>query len=79
MEYETYRAVYCGLCKELGRQFGQLARLTLSYDFAFLALLELAMREEKPCFAQERCIASPFRKHGCCQSAQGLTLSLIHI
>ena len=75
MEYETYRAIYCGLCKELGREFGPLARLTLSYDFAFLALLDLALRPEKPCFAQERCVASPLRKHGCCQSAQGLGFS----
>ena len=32
-EYELYRAVYCGLCREMGRITGQASRLTLSYDF----------------------------------------------
>ena len=37
-EQQEYRGVYCGLCKSIGRRFGQLERLTLSYDCAFLAL-----------------------------------------
>ena len=32
-EWEAYRGIYCGLCRTLGRRFGPLARLTLSYDF----------------------------------------------
>ena len=38
-ELEEYKAVYCGLCKELGRSYGIFARFTLSYDFAFLAMV----------------------------------------
>ena len=37
-EQQEYRGVYCGLCKSIGRRFGQIPRLTLSYDCAFLAL-----------------------------------------
>jgi hypothetical protein len=37
-EQAEYRGVYCGLCKSIGRRYGQLERLTLSYDCAFLAL-----------------------------------------
>ena len=37
-EQQEYRGVYCGLCKSIGRRFGQLERLTLSYDCTFLAL-----------------------------------------
>lgn len=32
-----YRAFYCGLCKTIGARYGQIERLTLSYDCAFLA------------------------------------------
>ena len=41
-EFELYKAVYCSLCKELGKSYGFLARLTLSYDFTFLALLNMS-------------------------------------
>lgn len=37
-EQAEYRGVYCGLCKSIGRRYGQIERLTLSYDCAFLAL-----------------------------------------
>lgn len=34
-----YRATYCGLCRALGQEYGQLSRMLLSYDITFLALL----------------------------------------
>lgn len=37
-EYDIYKAVYCGLCKDMGRRYGFVTRFTLSYDFAFLSL-----------------------------------------
>lgn len=58
-EYETYKAVYCGLCKQLGREYGPFARLTLSYDFTFLALLDLSLSGEHLAFAPGRCMAQP--------------------
>ena len=62
-ELEEYKAVYCGLCKQLGRSFGVFARFTLSYDFAFLAMLKTALDSEI-CPGTERCacIAHPFCK-----------------
>ena len=53
-ELEEYKAVYCGLCKQLGRSFGVFARFTLSYDFAFLAMLKTALDREI-CAETERC------------------------
>lgn len=44
-EQAEYRGVYCGLCKSIGRRYGQLERLTLSYDCAFLALTLFAITE----------------------------------
>ena len=38
-EQAEYRAYYCGLCKSIGARYGQVERLTLSYDCAFLAAL----------------------------------------
>ena len=61
-EYEYYRGVYCGLCRALGKCGGQCARLTLSYDFAFMALVRLALEEKSPKFRPRRCIAHPFSK-----------------
>ncbi len=74
-DYETYRSVYCGLCKELGRGYGPFARLTLNYDFTFLALLMLALDESESCAKRERCIVHPFSRRLCCQSGEALTLT----
>ena len=62
-ELEEYKAVYCGLCYQLGRSFGVFARCTLSYDFAFLAMLKTAL-DSGICPETERCacIAHPFCK-----------------
>ena len=41
-EYEQYKGVYCSLCQTLGKRYGFASRMTLSYDFTFLALLLMA-------------------------------------
>lgn len=65
-DYEQYKAVYCSLCKTLGREYGLFARLTLSYDFTFAALLRLALAGECPGFHKARCPFNPFAKcHAC--------------
>lgn len=38
-DYELYSGYYCGICKSIGKRYGQLPRFTLSYDAAFLALV----------------------------------------
>lgn len=65
-EYRAYKAIYCGLCKQLGRAFGPLARLTLSYDFTFLAALEMAVAEGEPAFEPQGCVCNPLKKTPCC-------------
>lgn len=37
-EYEAYKGVYCTLCKEMGKEYGALSRLLLSYDGAFFVI-----------------------------------------
>lgn len=61
-EYELYRAVYCGLCTALGRNTSQSSRLSLSYDFVFLALVRMALSGESGRIVRRRCIAHPTKK-----------------
>lgn len=61
-EYEAYRGVYCGLCRSMGKCTGQCSRMTLSYDFAFLAILRICILGERVEFEQRRCIAHPLKK-----------------
>ena len=42
---QRYAAVYCGICRGIREQASQLARLALSYDMAFLALLHMSLYE----------------------------------
>lgn len=71
-DFETYQAVYCGLCKQLGRMYGLLSRLTLNYDFTFLALLSMSIGNLTHSYQRERCIAHPLHKRFCCQECESL-------
>ncbi len=67
-EWEMYKAVYCALCRELGRDYGLLARMTLSYDFTFLALLKMSLNDSG-CEAERKCCAfNPLKKCNYCKT-----------
>ncbi|HIZ83636.1 MAG TPA: hypothetical protein H9668_04350 [Firmicutes bacterium] len=68
-EFEAYKAVYCTLCRQLGRSYGPFARLTLSYDFTFLALLYLNGEEGCPGYKRKRCAFNPLKKCNYCKNA----------
>lgn len=72
-EYDTYKAIYCGLCKELGRNFSFFSRFTLSYDFAFLGLLSFAINKNEASIEPQVCIAHPLKKTPCLVCDGGLT------
>ncbi|MBC8571135.1 DUF5685 family protein [Zongyangia hominis] len=74
-EFEIYQSVYCGLCKQLGRSFGYFARFTLNYDFAFLAMLDMALDGSCPRFERQRCFANPLKKKNCCLKNPSLAFS----
>jgi len=61
-EYELYRGAYCGLCRSMGKCTGQCSRMSLSYDFAFLVMVRLALSDTKMSFSQRRCLAHPLKK-----------------
>lgn len=72
-EYEYYRAAYCGLCRSMGKCTGQCSRMTLSYDFAFLALLRIALTNEAVAIERKRCIAHPLRRRKMMKQNEQLT------
>ena len=61
-EYEQYRAVYCGMCREIGRTDGQLARLALSYDIVLLCSVRMVLDGILPEYERVRCFAHPTKK-----------------
>ena len=61
-EYESYKSVYCALCKQMGKEYGFLSRFTLNYDFTFLALLGLAADEDECSFEKKSCVCNPLKK-----------------
>ncbi|MDW7658746.1 MAG: DUF5685 family protein [Bacillota bacterium] len=61
-EYTRYRSVYCGICRQIGRDYGQLPRLSVNYDLTLLALLLLALTEEQPDVRASGCVLNPFVK-----------------
>lgn len=69
-EYETYKGIYCSLCKAMGKYFGPLSRLTLSYDITFLVIARLCFSGTVPCFASGRCDFNPAKKCNYCKNAQ---------
>ena len=61
-EYEAYKSVYCGLCKQLGRDYGFLTRLILSYDCTFYAILLMSLKRSCTGFSYGRCKFNPLKK-----------------
>lgn len=61
-DFTAYKAVYCGLCKTIGRRCGQLPRLAVTFDMTFLSVLLLALRPWLPEAVQEGCVLNPLKK-----------------
>lgn len=74
-EWQEYRAAYCGLCKELKREYGFLSRFFLNYDLVLLALFADGLADTHGACHAERCMANPFKRQPVCQSTPGLSLA----
>lgn len=61
-DYDSYKGVYCSLCKSIGRNYGPVMRLTLSYDFTFFALLRLSLSPEVCRMSGSHCSFNPLKK-----------------
>ena len=60
-EYTEYRAYYCGLCKCLSAEYGEIARSVLSYDCTFIALLLSGLAGTDD-VQKRRCVYKPLSK-----------------
>lgn len=74
-EYEHYQGIYCSLCKRLGKRYGLLARMTLSYDLTFLALFRMALDEQCAGFQKGHCLYHPLSKRVCCKENEHVSFS----
>lgn len=71
-EQQFYRALYCGLCKRMGKCTGQCSRMTLSYDFVFLAAVRLALTGERVTVEKKRCMLHPLRRRPMVEKCEAL-------
>lgn len=62
IQQDRYGGVYCGICRQIRASAGQTARLGLSYDMAFLALLLTSLYEPEETSAPLHCAAHPLRR-----------------
>ena len=58
---QRYGAVYCGICRQIRERSSQTARLSLSYDMAFLALLLMSLYEPEETSGNRACCLHPIK------------------
>ena len=61
-QQERYNAIYCGLCRNIRTVASQAARLSLSYDMTFLALLLMSLYEPEETSGTKACKLHPIAK-----------------
>ena len=57
-----YNGAYCGICRRIRAQSGNVARLGLSYDMAFLALLLMSLYEPEEALSRDACLPHPLKR-----------------
>lgn len=60
-QQRRYTGVYCGICRQLRDRCSQTARLGLSYDMAFLALLHMSLYEPQERWGDRACLLHPLK------------------
>ncbi len=63
-----YKAVYCGLCEDLGEDRRALSRMALTYDLVFLAIVLSSFYNEKYEESSGRCPVHPLKKRSFCRN-----------
>ena len=61
-QQNRYKSVYCGICRDIRVQSSNLARLGLSYDMAFLALLLMSLYEPEEEQGPNACLLHPIQR-----------------
>lgn len=61
-DYNTFKSYYCGLCLAIKNKFGNIPRLSLSYDTTFFAILLDGLSNEQYTIISKPCIKHPLSK-----------------
>lgn len=61
-EFHKFKAYYCGVCKSIQGNFGNIERMSVNYDITFLAILLSAVYVEIDETTYDTCILDPFTK-----------------
>ncbi len=61
-QQKRYKGIYCGLCDALGRDGGLKCRMTITYDFAFLAMVLSSVNGREFSEANGKCPLHPVKK-----------------
>lgn len=82
-ELRRYNAVYCGICREIREKHGQLCRMALSYDMAFLAMLLMSLYEPEETSGGRACALHPVKPkpwldNECIQYAADMNVALAY-
>lgn len=56
---DRYSSIYCGICRGIRDQSGNLARISLSYDMAFLSALLMSLYEPEEHSGKNACLVHP--------------------
>ena len=61
---QRYNGIYCGICRQIRQRSANAARLALSYDMAFLALLLMSLYEPEEESGDRACALHPCKSKG---------------
>ena len=61
-QQDRYGSIYCGICRGILEQSGNVARLGLSYDMAFLAALLMSLYEPEEESGKNACLMHPVKR-----------------
>ncbi len=60
-DYALYKAFYCGVCVQIGKDYGSLPRFSTTYDITFLSLFTHDILSQEVQFKEGKCIGNPFQ------------------
>lgn len=59
---DRYGSIYCGICRQIHLRCSGIARLSLSYDVAFLALTLMSLYEPEETQGKNSCMIHPLKR-----------------
>lgn len=71
-DYYKFKSYYCGLCKSLKNNYGEIPRFSLNYDMTFLAIFIDSLSHEENEFEKCFCAVHPLKKNLILKNNQAL-------